>query len=171
MSTERTFLIQRYCSDNWAHVRGERPFIAAGPHFMDWIVPGSLEKRRKYVLRPQIKQMLAGLFPTGGIHRTFYQHQAASEALLREGILVALWSVDSRECLPLEFRWDESIRQVARELPFKTAGWANDQIEFKFWTISDAVEELLSGMQSLAMVRDYVSEDKLTLEPTQIPAI
>lgn len=167
--TERTFLIQRYCSDNWPQVRGHRPFIVTGPRFLEWIVPGSLEKKGQHVLSPRIKSMLRDLFPPGGIHRSSYQHQATAEALLREGILSALWSVDTGECLPEELRWEESIQQVARELPFKTAGWARDCIEFTFWGVSEAVEELLSGMQSPAMAREYVSEDKLTLVPVRVP--
>lgn len=167
--TERTFLIQRYCSDNWPQVRGLRPFIVTGPRFLDWIVPGSLEKKGQYVLRPQVRQILADLFPPGGLHQVHYQHQAAAEALLREGILSALWSIDSRECIPEPLRWSESIQQVVRELPFKTAGWAGAQELNQFWSIDASVEELLSGMQSPAMARDYVSEDKLTLEPVPIP--
>lgn len=166
---ERTFLIQRYCAGNWPQVRGVRPFITSGPHFLDWIVPGSLESRGQHVLRPAVRRMISNLFPSGGMHRMHYQHRAASEALLREGILMALWSIDSRECLSEESRWGESIEQVARELPFKTMHWVGGQVEHRFRNTCESVEELLSGMPGPAMIREYLSEDRLTLVPVLGP--
>lgn len=161
---ERSFLIQRYSADNWPQVRGERPFLVTGVGFEQWIVPGSLSRHGKHVLRPQIKRMLFDLLPPGGIHRRHYQHEAAAETLLRERVVAALWSVDSPDCLPIELRWDESVRQLCRELPFMTPSPPR-----QFWEMADAVEELLSGMPSPAMAREYLSEDRLTLESLEPP--
>lgn len=164
---ERSFLIQRYCSDMWPFVRGLRPFIVSGPSFDSWVVPGSLERMGQHVLRPAIKNMLVGLFPSGGIHRRHYQHEAAAEALLREGVVCALWSVDSRECLPVDDRWDESVRQVCREIPFRFPPSFSQGDGF--WEMDSAVAEYLSGMQTFAMVREYLSEDRLALEALPVP--
>lgn len=156
---ERTFLIQRYCSGNWPQIRGIRPFIVSGPSFAEWVIDGSLERLGRHSLRGDIERTLNRAFPPGGMHRRCYQHRAASEMLLSEGVLCALWSIDSRECLPVDMRWMESIEQVSRELPFRHPSGNS------FWEIADSVRELISGMPSPAMAREYVSDDKLTLEP------
>lgn len=167
---ERTFLIQRYCADMHPQVRGQRPFLVTGPGFEQWIVPGSLERKGEYVMRPQVRRTLTEAFPPGGEHQRQYQHEAAAEVLLREGVVMALWSIDSPDCLPPELRWDEAVRQLRRELPFGTAGGPADRGTVDgFWEIADSVAELLSGMPSPAMAREYVSEDRLTLEAMAVP--
>jgi hypothetical protein len=148
-------------------VRGLRPFLVTGPGFEQWVIPGSLQKRGHHVLRPQVKRMLGELFPAGGIHRRHYQHMATAETLLREGVLLALWSVDSPECLAGPDRWDEAVQQLCRELPFRhPMSFATGD---GFWEIDEAVSEYLSGMPSPAMAREYVSEDRLTLEAMPVP--
>ncbi len=164
---ERSFLIQRYCFDQWPHVLGHRPFIVSGPSLTQWVVPGSFERLGRWMLRPEIRTLLDSLFPQGGIHRRHYQRDAVSESMLREGVLQALWSVGSGECLPAEERWDESIRQVARELPFLYPESFSQGDGF--WETADAVSELLSGIPSPEMARSYLSEDRLPLEPVVIP--
>lgn len=163
---ERTFLIQRYCADMHPQVRGQRPFLVTGPGFGQWVVPGSLERRGEHALRPQIRRMLIESFPSGGEHRRQYQHEAVAEVLLREGVVMALWSIDSPDCLPSELRWGESVAQLRRELPFITPGCIGPDA---FWEIVDSVSELLSGMPSPTMAREYVSEDRLALEAMDIP--
>lgn len=155
---ERTFLVQRYCSEAWPQVRGYRPFVVAGPRFESWIVPGSLGRLGRHLMVPGIRRLLRSSFPSGGIHRRHYQHATAAEVLLRESVLSTLWSIDSRECLGKEFRWIESIAQVAREIPFTDK-----------WDLATSIEELLSGIPTAGMAREYVSEDRLTLEVTAIP--
>jgi len=159
---ERTFLVERYCSDMWPHVLGHRPFIVSGPRLNDWVVPGSLKRYGRHVLQHSVRRIIAECFPSGGIHRDHYQHRAVSETMLREGVLVALWADTQRECLPVEYRWNESIDQVARELPFNGP---NDQR----WVIVESVDEYLSGIPSPSMIHDYVSEDSLSLSPVRIP--
>ena len=111
--------------------------------------------------------MISELFPAGGIHRRHYQHEAASKVLLFEGVVSALWSVDSDECLPPSERWDESVLQVTREMPFRFPPSFSEGDGF--WETDRAVAEYLSGMPSPAMAREYVSEDRLTLEPLVVP--
>jgi hypothetical protein len=167
---ERTFLIQRYCSDMHPHVRGLRPFLVTGPSFTSWIVPGSIDSHGQHVLRPQVKRTLIEAFPPGGPHQRAFQHEAAAEVLLREGVIQALWSVDSPECLPEDQRWSESLRQAVRELPLSAKGWPEaNRTGDGFWEIAEAVDELLSGMPSPAMAREYVAEDHLRLEPVEPP--
>ncbi len=155
--TERTFLIQRYASANWPQVKGLRPFIVSGPMFDGWIVPDSLQKTGRHVVRPSIRRTLERAFPEGTGPRLQYHHSAMAEVLLREHVLMALWSVDSVDCISLPGRWNESIEQVCREIPF-----CDD-------SLSRSVEDLLSGMPSPSMAREYLSEDGLTLEPCPVP--
>lgn len=120
------------------------------------------------MLRPNVRQVLIDAFPPGGIHRREYQHEAAAEVLLREGIVMALWSVTPPDCLPTELRWDEALRQVRRELPFRHAPLPVS-IADAFWEIDQSVAEYLSGMPTAGMVREYVSEDGLALEAMRVP--
>jgi len=165
--TGRTFLIQRYCSDMHPHVMGLRPFIVSGPCFDDWVVPGSLGRTGQHLLRRSIRSMLISLFPPGGVHQRQYQHAAAAEALLRERVIMALWSTDSPDCLSPNDRWSEAITQVKRELPFR------HPISFPpddgYWEIETAVSEYLSGMPSPAMAREYLIEDQMRLEAMDVP--
>jgi hypothetical protein len=155
---ERTFLIQRYCSDNWPQVRGLRPFIVTGPSFEAWVIPDSLERTGRHVLRRELRELITGIFPGEGFQPGHHFRAAVAESLLRENVLSALWSIDSVECLSVESRWESSITQVSRELPISQG-----------ISMAAAIDELLSGMPTPAMAREYLSEDGLGLEATSIP--
>lgn len=154
----REFLLQRYCADNWPQLRGERPWIVAGPRLMEWVVPGSLERSGSHILRHEIRLLLHGMLPSGGIHRHLYQHRAAGEIMLRERVVDALWinTHVSRD----DSMWDMSISQVCRELPL---WWSTFPGQTPV-PISTAVSDYLAGIPTAAMIRDYISEDDLDLE-------
>jgi len=154
----REFLIQRYCWDVHPQVRGLRPFIATGPNFMAWAVPGSLERFREWRFRPHIYRTLSSVFPPDE-DKPPEDRDAVAEVLLTDGVVQALWSVDSAECLPRD-RWlRASIEQVAREIPYIKPGSARGPYDLAYWTI-----EFLSGLSAPAHFREYVSADGLTLE-------
>lgn len=165
---ERTFLIERYCSGMWPQVTGLRPFIVAGPRLFDWVIQGSLQEHGRHLLKKIVLKTLFEVFPQGGPDVSMYQHRATAEAMLREGILSALWAVEQKGCRPMDNRWDESIDQVAREMPFKhPSSFAPPGIEH--WNIWESVAEYLSGIPTPAMARDYVSEDMVVLEAVSVP--
>lgn len=153
----RKFLIERYCSENWPQVLGRRPFIASGPRFLDWIDPASVGGY-EYRLRRSIKALLTREFPvTSSEHRRRYLHSAACRLMLSEGVLCALWVANGPQSIPTELRWSESIVEMERTL-------AIDKGPVPYWTVPNAIEELISGMPSPAMTRAYVAEDSLVLE-------
>lgn len=154
----RDFLIQRYCWDNHPRVRGLRPFIATGPRFMEWAAPGSLAKFREWRFRPELRRTIERVFPTAE-DKFPEDRRAIAEVLVVDGIVQALWSVDSRECLPRE-RWLEaSIDEVSLEIPYVKPGASNGPYDLGYWVI-----ETLSGLSAPAHFREYVSVDGLTLE-------
>lgn len=155
---ERDFLIERYCSANWVHVLGQRPFIAAGPSFMTWIVPDSLDKLGRHIMRPSIRNLLRDIFPVSTAAAREYQQHVIAEVLLREGVLVALWSRMGEQNVSRSIKWQESIDQLVREIPMGMP-------------VHEAIEELLSGMQSPSMVREYLSEDGIALDSAHIPEL
>ena len=160
--SDRTFLIQRYASGNWPQIKGHVPFIASGPGFMAWVDPGSLDRRGCHALRPGIRNMLRSSFPAGSHHQHMYQAQAAAEVLLGEGVLSALWSIDSNECLPPELRWEVSVREVVGCISCLAP-------DLRHVPLHESIAECISGMASPAMHRAYLSEDGLGLEPVAIP--
>ena len=162
MNAQREFLIERYCSANWPYIMGQIPFIAAGPSFDDWVVPGSLSRIGRHRLRPDIIEMIARLFLPTGTHDVVYQHRLLSEVLLREGVLVALWIGDR---VPQEDRWNASIDRVSHELPL----WIGRPIDRNPYPIEGALDEYLSGMCTVDQVRSYVSEDALELTALDPP--
>src|ERR1700690_3128102 len=104
----RDFLIQRYCAENWPQVRGLAPFIATGPDFAGWTIPNSLSCYREYRFRKPLREgLLAVRSGANDVAR-----EAIAELLLREGIVSALWSIDSTDVLPESERWAASVRQV-----------------------------------------------------------
>ena len=159
MGDSRDFIVQRYCVGNWHQVLGERPFIATGPNFSSWVIPGSLEKYREWKFRPQLKQALAKLFPCDGIHRSLYHQLAVAEFLLRDGIVQALWATNGRAFIGDEFCWEESIHHVAREMSYLSAADS----------IADLTIDLLATMSQPSHFISYVSEDDLKLVPVEIP--
>lgn len=144
--SERTFLIQRYSTANWAEVRGQRPFLATGPSFKDYVVPGSLTKHGEY----RFVSAISGALEQAAESPLW--REAVAEWLLREGIVQALWSVDVDTCEPPERRWQLSVEAVAEEIP-------------KSMPVLEGTVELLSGMGDPQYFRSYVSEDELSLEP------
>lgn len=148
----RDFLIQRYSCANWDAVRGLVPFVVTGPAFERYTVPGSLDRVGEHRMTPTFLATIGQVM--GGEDHTW--RDVVAEWLLAEGILQALWSVDSRECLPPEARWVASVAQVAREIPADSP-------------VVEGVVELLSGVSDPGHYRSYVSEDSLTLEPCPVP--
>lgn len=148
---ERTFLIHRYSMSNWDHVSGLRPFIATGPKFKAYTTTQALTE-----FQWKFKKSFLDDISSLGPHADRLSREVVAELLLREGIVVALWSIDSAQCLPETERWDASIKQVANEIP------PDDPLYL-------SVMELLSGLGEASHFRSYVSEDELTLEPVSVP--
>lgn len=159
----RDFLIQRYCSDSHPQVRGLRPFVATGSRFMEWALAGSLQRLGQWAFRPELYSGLSRAFPPAA-PSVPEDRAIVAEFLLQEGIVEALWSVDSPECLPVDLRWKASLEQVTDEIPFLRADSTLGRImggpyDMALWTI-----ELLSGLSGPEHFRSYVSEDGLILE-------
>lgn len=150
--SDRTFLIQRYCQENWKQVRGERPFIVTGPQFRAYTTTKALNGYEW-----EFKQTFIDDIKAAGESHDQLSREIIAELLLREGIVQALWSVDSPNVLAEDDRWRASIEQVAREIP--------DAGPLPLWVI-----ELLSGMPDPAHIRSYLSDDNLRLEPVPIPS-
>ncbi len=148
----QTFLIQRYSSVNWPQVTGERPFIATGPSFLRWVVPGSVDRHREHRMKGELIKALDVVADVSDTDRREY----IAEMLLREGIVQALWCVDHPDCMAEELRWELSIRQVADEIP-------SDE-NFVKWTL-----EFLAGLIGPEHCRSYVVQDSFSLEPVRIP--
>lgn len=154
----REFLIQRYCWDNRPRVQGLRPFIATGPRFMEWAVKGSLERFGEWRFRPGLYQTIAGAFPLLE-DKEPGDREAIATVLLDDGVVRALWSVDSAQCLPADLRRQVSIREVSEEIPYVKPGSVRGPYDLAFWTL-----EFLSGLSGPEHFRDYVSPDHLALE-------
>jgi hypothetical protein len=154
----RILIVQRYAQGNWDSVQGLAPFIATGPSFKAWIIPGSLEKHREHRFRIELKQAMVAVFPKTAIHRDFWHRSTIAEFLLREGIVSALWAVNQPECVPRTERWGDSVTWLAKEIHYSEG---QDIVD---WTI-----ELLSGMSDPAHFHSYVAEDGVVLEPVAIP--
>lgn len=157
--TDRTFLIQRYCSGNWPKVRGQEPFIVKGRRFSQWMIKGSLEKYNEYRFVPRLKQEIDEAL--AGVAEELARECAAS-ILLREEIVVAIWAnhpdmhrCDSKcgeSCTGTQ--WERSLRQVMAEIPTGPIG--------------ESVIELLSGIGSPETIRSYLSEDEIVLTPAEV---
>lgn len=149
----RDFLIQRYCRENHPMVRGLRPFVATGPSFASHAVPGSLVDHREWRFRPALRTALSLAFPRAVPEDRW----AVAEALLADGIVQALWSIDSAECLDRKLWRDASVETVALEIPAPRLQVPYDLVG---WTL-----ETLSGMSGPDHFHSYVSDDGLSLEP------
>ena len=160
MAEQRDFIIQRYAHGNWPYVLGQRPFLARGPNFKAWAVPGSLERAGQFEFRPELRQAIERTFPSDGLGRESYYEDAVAEFLLRDGIVSALWVTNARSPVPEELRWDLSVDEVARSL---------------FYDVGDDVAattvELLSGMSGPEHFNSYVAEDALTLQAAEAPPL
>lgn len=148
---ERTFLIHRYSMSNWDQVSGLKPFIAAGPKFRAYTTTQTLTGFQ-WEFRKSLLDDIGSLGPSADQ----FGREVIAELLLREGILIAMWSINSGVCRPEAERWKASIEQVAAEIP-------------PLDPISESVRELLSGMSEPSHYRNYVSEDELTLEAVAVP--
>ncbi len=155
--TDRTFLIQRYCSGNWPKVKGQEPFIVTGRRFSQWMIKGSLDRYGEHRFVPRLKQEIDEVL--AGVPEDLARECAAS-ILLREEIVSAIWArhPDMHRCdrtcgeSCAGGDWEKALKQVASEIPLGPIG--------------EAVIELLSGMGGPEQVRSYLSEDEITLEPT-----
>lgn len=153
----RDFLIQRYCLDNHPRVRGLRPFIATGPGFKRWTAHDSIARFGEWRFAPGLREAIEAVFPAATTHPAPESRLVIAEFLLKEGIVQALWSVDSAECLPRD-RWlGVSIDEVAAEIPYVVVDGTYD---LALWTIED-----LCSMPDPSHFREYVSADGLDLEP------
>lgn len=137
---ERTFLIQRYCSENWPQVQGDVPFLATGPLFLDWAY--GLERFNEWKFVGDLGKQFQDAFGDQDDPRYY-----AAWALLETGIVQALWA--DHTDVPLEDRWLRSVEQLAVEIPKGPLG--------------TAVEDYLSGLAAPSHFRSYVGEDQIQL--------
>jgi hypothetical protein len=142
--SERTFLIQRYCTGNWPEMRGERPFFATGPQFSNWAY--GLERYNEWRILPTLPQQLETEFVD--------DRTEAAAALLDMGIVQALW-VEHTE-VPAEDWMTQSIIALADEIP-------------KAGPLGEAVVDYLSGLSAPGHFRAYVAEDQIDLVPMPCP--
>lgn len=138
--SERTFLIQRYCSANWPQIRGEVPFLATGPKFVDWAY--GLERFGEWKFVSELGKQFEDVFAEDKDPR-----YGAAWALLETGIVQALWVAHTK--ISVDDRWLRSVEQLSREIPKGPIG--------------QAVIEYLSGLSSPDYFRSYVSEDQIQL--------
>ena len=108
----RTFIIQRYCRDNWPMLMGRFPMITSGPNFTSW----SSQGEREHKLRPSIKRILSASFPSPqGEHMRRYQLRAIAEVMLTEKVLDALWVTEPPMGTPREQdRWQLSLSEIEK---------------------------------------------------------
>lgn len=144
------FLIQRYSGANWDAVKGLAPFVCTGPRFRAYTTTQALTEYEW-----KFRQVFVDDISSVGENVDFHR-EVVAELLLREGIVQALWSVSSEECLPEGDRWSLSIRQVAAEIP-------------KDDPLAVAVVDFLSGLADPGHFRSYVAEDQLELVPCPVP--
>lgn len=138
--SERTFLIQRYCTGNWPQVKGEVPFLATGPKFSEWAY--GLERFGEWRFVSDLKIQFEDVFGQESDPR-----HSAAWALLETGIVQALWTEHTE--VPESDRWLKSVDQLASEIPKGMIG--------------DAVIEYLSGLSAPSHFRSYVAEDQIQL--------
>lgn len=156
----RDFLIERYCRDNHPRVRGLRPFVATGPRFLDWALRDSIKRFGEWRFRPNLRESIEAVFPVS-VEASPDSRLVVAELLLAEGIVQALWSIDSFECLPIDRRHGVSIDEVASEIPYVVVDGVYD---VGLWTI-----ENLSSLPDPAHFREYLSVDELSLESFVLP--
>ena len=150
--SERTFLIQRYASGNWPQVRGEVPFLATGPTFFRYAYKDSLEKHNEHRFLDVLKADFDEVYGTGQSADEESVRFFAAWALLKEGIVQALWAGHSE--VPPEKRWETAVDQLAAEIPKGPIG--------------ECVIEYLCGLSDPGHFRTYVSEDQIELVQMEI---
>lgn len=152
--SKRTFLVQRYCQDNWMKVFGLAPFLATGPNFASWVIPGSLERFGEHRFH---RSFILDIDSVLGDSEALLARESAATMLLSLGIVQAMWAIHSTEPLPdgpawVEWRWEAAVRALSDEIPPGPIG--------------SAVVELLSGMSGPEHYRSYMSEDEIPFEVT-----
>lgn len=145
---DREFIIQRYALGLWPQLRGERPFIASGPNFQRYVIPGSLERDREHRFVPAFVEAVRDGFTAVNDLRPEF-----AEFLLSEGIASALWMPGAPA--RADERWELSILGLVREIP---GG------DIPLWGI-----ELLSGISSPEHYRNMLSLDGIELETATVP--
>lgn len=140
--SERTFLVQRYCTGNWPEVLGERPFIATGPWFKTWAY--GLERYGEWRFVGELGQQFDDAYGNEADPRFF-----AAWALLEMGLVQALWVGHSE--VPASERWITSVEHLASEMPKGP--------------LAASVIDYLSGLSDPGHYRSYVSEDRIELVP------
>lgn len=139
--TERTFLVQRYCSGNWPQVKGEIPFFATGPWFPAW--GRGLERYGEWRFPAKLGLQFAEAY-ADKTDPLYY----AAWALLETGIVQALW-VEHSQVDQADW-WNVAVEALMAEIP-------------KSMPLAEAIEEYLSGLASDSHFRAYVSEDRINL--------
>lgn len=161
----REFIIQRYASVSWPMLRGERPFIATGPMFKTWVVPGSLSRIGKWLIRPEILEAIRSIFPAGRVHHD--DLTALADMLLIDGVVQALWATSG----PGYAATATSRRRIAlTEVVAETMGRPKGEHADPF----DMATEMAWGLATLPgpeVHRSYTSEDGIALEPMRVPII
>lgn len=161
----REFIIQRYAHANWPMLRGERPFVATGPRFKQWVIPGSLSRFGRWMVLPEVLGSIRAIFPVGRVHRDDLLDLA--DTLMLDGIVQALWSVDSPGyAATATDRYQIALREVVAETMGNMRGDFADPF--------DAATEMAWGLGTLPgpeVHRSYTSEDGLRLEAMQLPVI
>lgn len=147
--SERTFLIQRYCSGNWPRVRGEAPFLVSGPSFSRWAIKGSLAKYGEYRFLPQLRDSFVSAFAS-----TEDPLYYTAWALLEEGIVQAVWA--SHSPVPDEMRPDVALRALIGEIPVTE-------------DLGDGLIDYLSGIPGVETHRSYLSDDNIELVTMKFP--
>lgn len=146
-----SLILQKYTAVNWPMLRGVRPFIAAGPRFIEYTTTKTLtgtEWRFKRAFLDELKHV--------GESADRLSREVAAELLLRDGILAAIWAENGREALPEELRWNAAIAQLADEI---TADGS-----LQSWLI-----EMLSGVPEASYYPAFFSDTELRFVTGRVP--
>lgn len=144
-------------------LRGLRPFIATGPMFKRWVLPGSLSRLGRWLVRSDLLESVRSAFPVGRTHCD--DRLALAEILLADGIVQALWVNSDGTHLSPESRLASTLDEVAREVVGSFKGELSDSF--------DMSAELSWGLATLPgpeFVRSYVAEDGLSVEAMDFSA-
>jgi hypothetical protein len=148
---EKSFILQRYASGNWQHLRGRVPFLATGPNFFGWAIKGSLARCGEHRFVPTLQQELQAAYGDLGEEMARY---TAAWALLQTGIVQALWVGHSP--ISESSRWERSVEQLSKEIP-------------RDLSLGEGVIEYLSGLSDPGHFRSYVGEDQIELVSLTCP--
>lgn len=152
----REFIIHRYCSAQRPFVSGRRPFIVRGPRFDSW-TDRPVDWYHDPTLRTDVFASLRRAYPVGRF--TVDDGLLLAELLLREAIITAVWVTDRPTSLPLGLRPPVSVDQAMREV---IHSW--DGREISDFDLASELGYCLCCVDGIDRVREYLSEDQLTIE-------